>query len=346
VDGNLDPDNPDHRAFSGFVDAPETILDGGGEVVRLEGRDLTALFLDHTWSEGAFPIDETLGFLVAYIRDRVPRAEEIPLVFSEGAVDALPAVVLGKALFTPQPNDDAWTVLVSLCELVGLIPVIRLDELRIQSPSDVADREVHFRYGLNIQRLSFTRKFNEATTRQIRVVYWNPATRSSSEAVYPTAPIVTRRKVSAAGKVTTETAPEVRYPIEGAYTDEQLADLAQRFYEESARREVEGTVVTRELRDIAGEAIPTLANGDQIGVRLAANLPNIAGLSQSAAVALLTGARWGLPGALAAQLVNAWTQAESLAALFYVRQVRHSWSITDGYEAEIAFNNFIVAGAR
>ena len=49
-DARLDPDNDNHRAFLGFVDQPETLLDDSGERVRLEGRDYTALFLDTTWS--------------------------------------------------------------------------------------------------------------------------------------------------------------------------------------------------------------------------------------------------------------------------------------------------------
>jgi len=343
-DGKLDPANPDHRAFVGFVDAPETTLDGSSETIRLEGRDYTCLFLDRTWAEGGFSIDERLSVLVDTILQHTPGAEDIPVTYSAGAADALPAVALGKAWFTPQPDDDTWTVLVQLCGLVGLLPVIRGDTLEIRSPNAFGSRSVAFRYGVDVERLSFKRKFQEATTRQIRVVAWNPATRTSSEAVYPTTPIVTRRKVSAQGKVTSETAPEIRYPIEGAYTPAELLGIAQGFYEEAARREVEGVLVTRELRDITGAAVPMLANGDTLGIRLAANLPNIAGLSKGEAVALLTGARWGLPAGIADQLVSAWVKAEGLASTFYVRQVRHRWEIGRGYSAEIAFNNFIVAG--
>ena len=180
----------------------------------------------------------------------------------------------------------------------------------------------------------------------MRVIAFDPAARTVSEAVYPAEPIVTRKRISTAGKVTTETAPEVRFPIEGSYTQARLDEIARGFYEEAARQEVEGNIVTRELVDISGEPVPLLANGDQVGIRLGANLPNLAGMSRGEAIALLTGARWGLEAAVAAALVDAWLRAERLAALFYVSEARHNWAIDSGYSAEIGFRNFIASGRR
>ena len=342
-DGQLDPDNEDHRVFYGYIDEPETTLEGGGETVRLQGRDLTALFLDHRYTGGAIDLAQPLSDIVAAILADTPGAENMPVVFDDGAASLVLAdYAAGKTAWSPQADDDAWTVLVELCGRVGLLPSVVLDTVEIRGVANFGREVVSFLYGRDIERLIYRRRFNEARSAQVRVVCWDPSARTVTEAVYPPEPIVLRRRIRAGGKESVETAPEIRHPLQGSHTQERLDVIAEGLYEEAARQQIEGALTTRELADTDGTPLPRLGNGDQLQVRLGANLPNLAGLSQSEAVTLLTGARWGLSAAVAEALIEVWTQADSLASVFYIKEARHRWSISDGYSVEIGFINYIV----
>ncbi|MEL6347807.1 MAG: hypothetical protein AAFV53_32175 [Myxococcota bacterium] len=341
--GRLNLDNSDQQVFFGYVDEPETSLSASGEIVTLSGRDYTALFLDHTWSGGAIDVSVSLLDVVNRILQQTPGASSMPVAFSEATQNIVISSITEKRLWTPQPGDDTWTVLVNLCAVVGVLPRIELDTLYISTPDDFGDEGVSFLYGRDVERLSYRRKFNEARTQQIRVVCWDPVNRETREVLYPVEPIITRKTVPTQGKATVETAPQVRYPITGSYTEEQLSKIARGFYEEAARQQIEGRLSTRELSDVDGTPLPILSNGDRLEVRLGANLPNLAGLSDAEAIRVLTGARWGLSETVASALVRVWRQADSLASIFYVRTARHNWSISEGYKVELDFINYITA---
>ncbi|MCI0347512.1 MAG: hypothetical protein L0221_19075, partial [Chloroflexi bacterium] len=288
----LPADEDRFRAFVGFVDVPETTLQEGGEVVTLEGRDYTAVFLDFVWSgvnnDGkAIAVNRPLSQVVDDIVATVPGASGVTVVYANGADGLVLADFIGRTKFSAQDGDDAWTVLVDLCGRAGLIPVFVLDELRILDAAAVqAGHDATFLYGENLVSLRYKRKFNEARTRQVKVVCWDEQKRTSREALYPTSPILTKKKVDAEGKVTTEAAPILPFYVAGAFTDQALADLAERIYNEAAREQVEGELESREMRDLDDQVdLPLLGNGDRIRLTLGTSLlANIAGMSESEAI--------------------------------------------------------------
>jgi len=144
--------------------------------------------------------------------------------------------------------------------------------------------------------------------------------------------------------VTTETAPRVDYPITGSYSAPELLEIAEGFYLEAARRQIEGRLTTQELADTNGVGVPRLGNGDALQVDLSPDLSGIAGLSEAEAIARLVAGRWRLSPAVATALVRTWRQSNSLVNVFFVQTATHRWTAADGYTVEIKFINHLLPG--
>ncbi len=335
------------RRFSGYADEPEAHLEEGGETVRMQGRDYTGIFLDFRWPGTTIDITRPLSRIVDEIVATVPGADGILRPAFDGANEIL-SKRIGKTLWTPQNNDDAWTILVGLCAIVGLLPVIELDRLLILTPGQFGANRTSFVYGRNVSKLAYKRKLHEARTAQVKVVSWDPCDRVSREAIFPKEPIILRQRVSTKGKVTKEAAPIIPFFVEGPYKIPELEKIAQSIYERSARNQIEGSLTTRDMDDGAvgvGADVLALANGDRLDIRLGKQDPSdIMGLSEAEAVAFLTRGRNGLLPAVARALVRSWKQAESLATTFYVKTARHRWDRDQGYALDANFINFVDGG--
>jgi hypothetical protein len=343
----LNLDDAQFRAFIGYVDEPETSLEEGGETVRLSGRDQTSLFLDYTWPGRSIDITPPLEQVVRGIVQAVPGAAPLPVEFTDGAGLVRVADALGKTKYTPQAKDDAWTVLVEICGKVGLIPVVDLDRLVIRTPRQVEQRSIVAMYGRDLSRLVFRRKFNEVRTQQVVVLCWDAQNAISREAKYPPRPIITRKKVGADGKVSTETAPQISWYVQGSFSEAQLAEIARSVYEDIARDQVDGTLETAEMWDANGTALWLLANGDRVDVRLGAgDYASILAMSDTEAMAALTSGPRGMAADVARALVAAHRRADRLATSFYVRRAQHKWSCDDGYALVVDFATYVGTGGR
>lgn len=340
----LDKDNEDTQVFVGLVDEPETALSGDQEVVRLSGRDQTALFLGEPWRWGAIDITRPLSTILSEIIAAVPVAEGFTVEVDASASDAVLSEWLGKDLWTYTGGDDVWTVMVALCAVAGLVPVVDRDVLRVLSPATMTAQTVGFLYGSNVSSLGFRRRLSEERTKRVQLTAWDPSTRTSTQVLYPTDPTVSRRRIAANGKVITDTESVIAWTVIGAYTDDQLTALAESYYEESARPEVQGTLETKDLTDLdSSYPLGLVANGDLLTVQLGTTCADIAGLSRFEAVDLLTGGPLPLDQAAAEALVDAWTSAQSLTATFRARKALHTWSRDSGYKLSVDFETYIGA---
>jgi hypothetical protein len=357
--GELSVDEPRFMAFIGFVDTPEMELQDSGAVVTLEGRDYTGVFLDTKWSGAAIDIARPLGEVVEEIVGTVPGTDGLQIGFSPGADATVLSTIIGRTKFATQADDDTWTVLVDLCGRAGLIPVIELDMLLVLTPEDFgvdratflasgtfAPNRATLKYGENLVRLRYRRSFVEAKSTQVEVRCFDEASRTTTVVRYPPAPIVTRKKVGADGKVTTETAPILPYYMSGAHTEADLTAQAERIYTEAARQQVEVEVETKEMVDLEhGFDIPRLGNGDRLKVTLGDGLASgIAGMSQAEAVAFLTGGPDPMDEPTAIAVVAAAARAEQLAVEFYVRDCVHRWTLEDGYTFTGTAINYVGLG--
>lgn len=341
-DRELDLDADAFRAFIGFVDEPETTLEAGGDTVRLTARDYTSLFLDQPWSGASVDLRGSLSQIVKAIVAATPGTDDLAVSMPTGVDDANLAAVTGRTSWTPKnAKDDTWSVLSDLCGLLGLIPTIDRDQLRIIEPARVADGKAVMVYGENVERLSYSRRLNEVKSYQVLVRAWDEQARTAREALYPREAKVIRRKISKKGKVTETAAPILPFYVSGSYTEAQLEDIARRAWVDVVRSQIEGELSTRELYDLDDGALWTLGNGDLLTLTLGRAAPSmLATLSESEAVAALTAPRHGLTSEVARLLVRSARQAEAQVTTFYVLSAKHSWSREDGYQLQITFSSY------
>jgi hypothetical protein len=342
----LSADNEAHRAFLGFVDEPRIKLSDDGDRVMLEARDATALFLDYDWPAAtAIDINRYLEAVVWDVLDMVPGASGLQehIRWSDNGIRTYNlADLIGRTRWTPQPGDDAWTVLVELCGLAGLIPTINLDTLEILSAVDVRTRSARFVYGENIASLEYGRRMYEARTAQIVIRAWDEQNRTLTEATYPATQAAQRTKIGINGKATRQSSPAVPYYVTGSYSQSDLEALAESLYEQAAKRQIEGEIETKDLRDLQSTTdLWLMSNGDEVQVSLGrGEAEALEGLAHSEAVAWLV-QRGGWSESVAETYVAAFDNAESLATTFYVRRASHRWSHTDGYSCRLEFVNYV-----
>lgn len=339
----LDASNPDHRVFMGFVDEPETVLSGDGDRVKFDARDATSLFLDYTCPAGlAIDIDSTLAVIVYGIMLQVPGVIGMPIEIAAGSASVNVAEKLGRTKWAPQKGDDAWTVLVELCGLLGLIPVIELDTLRILDAEGFRGvGAARFVYGQNLERLTYRRRLVETRSAQILVRCWDEQKRERREALYPPSPEVAKKIIGYDGLVADKDAPIVPHYISGSHTQADLDALARGLYEEAASDQIDGELQTRDMQDL-DEAVDLwkAKNGDQLTVKLGrGEQAAIEGRTDGEALLYLVHHGWKIEAARA--YVAALRKAEASAVSFYVRSASHRWSRTDGYQARIEFVNYV-----
>lgn len=355
---DISVDDPSFRRFLGLVDEPETRLEDAAEVVRFECRDLTGLFLDYRWGGQPLDITRRLSRVVQDVIDGVPGAGKIRVDFIDGARTIL-STKLGRTLWTPEPDDDAWTVLCDLCGAVGLLPVVELDTLRVLPAGRFRQRTAAFLYGRDVESLVYHRKLTTQRLQQVKVTAWDPSARTSRTATWPRS-VTPRRKVSADGNTVSEPIQQFQLYVEGPYTQDDVVAIAEAAFERAARSEVEGKLRTREMRldpptdlDALALGLPpgqpldlaSLSNGDTLQVRLGKDNPSTTQvMSQEQAVAFLTAGPNGLPRGVALALVRSGREAEDLLSEFYVKTATHTWSRDDGYALEVEFINLVLVG--
>jgi len=336
-----------NKRFVGLVDRPQADLSDGGEIVRLEARDYTGIWLD-TKLSSVPPISlmAPLAAIVDQLRIRITPLIA-PAVFTDPRAAAfIPGTSKGKTQLTIGKGESAWDVLSKLCQLQGLIPVFSLDVLEIRSATRAAVIRRRLVYGQNVTRLMFRRSLTrEPKSRRITIYAWDPVAGVPVVGFYQ--PPNVRIKLNERGIQTTKIT-DISYNIIGAYTPDELAIIAKRIWDEQAGQELEGELETRELVDGAaplGLSLLDLANGDTLDIRLGRDLQSsIEGMSPPEAIAFLSNpTRPNSLNPVAAQaLVTAWTTAGQLAVSFYVREVSHTWHREDGYTMRASFNNFLL----
>lgn len=357
--GGIDVDVDNFGAFTGFSDSIEAIRSEAGDFVTIEGRDFTGLFLDTAWPGGMIDVTQTLADVISTIIDAVPGAGQIgqspPICYSPGADSVILADAIGRKKFTPQQKDDCWTVLVDLCGRVGLVPVFVLDVLCILSPADFGVSRTDFvndgvlttlsstlEYGSDLTRLRYTRHAKEAARKQIEVRCWDETTRKASTAKFPTQAIVNKATVGTDGKVTTQNAPILPYFVTGTHTAADLATIAERVYLEASREEMEVEVETMDMVDMDNNDVTKLGNGARVTITIGkALITDIAGLSQSEAIAALTSGPRALARDVATAFVAAFATSQRLAISFYCKEAKHYWSRENGYRCELTCINYV-----
>ena len=332
------------RSFIGPADSPATELSEDGETVTVEARDYTALFLDQPWATTIDLRGKTLGQVVRKVVAAVPGAAGLTVAFDGDSESLRTADLVGRSRWTPQERDDAWTVLTELCGLLGYLPVVELDTLRVTTIEALGSREAFLLYGEDVHRLTYRRQAREVTTGQIKVVCWNGNQRQALVAVYPATPAQTRVAIGPAG-VETADGRVIEHHVHGTYTQQDLDILAERLYAEVVRSQLDGEFETREMEDLdEATDLTRLAAGDVLHLALGKDDPSvISGMSHGEAVAYLSAGPRGLDEQVAEAVVSAWEHAEATASTFLVSQATHRWRADEGYTLAVEFQSFVGA---
>ena len=177
--------------FTGFADTHTIQLNESERVVKMDGRDYTALLIDSTFdnanlidSEGKRtrkinrnrPVKEIIRDLL----NNVPSAKNIEIddrtegkgernlqkIAPNFKLTSGEEVSDGKFFYT-EKNDSYWDVIVSICETVALIVYIELDKLVLSTPRVLyqggiqGKQSIPFVYGFNLMNLEFHRNLGK-----------------------------------------------------------------------------------------------------------------------------------------------------------------------------------------
>lgn len=358
---------PDNLRFIGLVDEPETTWDDADRKVTFRARDYTGVWLDFKWPSDRkieTPKGVTLGDIVLDLFETVTPNLNGPVYTDDATQDLQPFAVTGRKVFTPDKDaSNAWDLLCAICELFGLVPVFDLDTLVIRTPAEVRGGTVAMMWGSNVSRLMFRRNLKQPARKQVVVKAWNPVAARVLEARHPSDAEAGVTRLTGANNKPSTTINRVQYNVEGPYDQAQLDRLAAIVYAELAQQQLTGEIETRELTDLDGADLMSLANGDRLRLTLdTSDQLEIATMPASQAVEYLTdrarpgamtrevaetliAARDGLTG-LAARAGQAGQVAVRAGQVgggdeWYVLEADHTWS-EDGYHVRIGFTEFVL----
>lgn len=274
---------PENTVFVGFADEESISLDDTTKVVRLEGRDLTALLLDRKYLEGNIATDKPLDKVIAGMLAKLEETKDLQ-VEVRTKLKSLPILAsfwsdkgkhAGKR--NARANKSYWDIIQEMVYEAGLICYIELDKLIITSPRVLFDRNQAkvFMYGANISDLQFKRKIGRQKGFNILVRCLNLAKKellevkipkdataewskesgiSNTEVLIPKMlPVKTADggKVGKDGTASTqdkpEPAPYMVFSVVNVTSKKQLLEVGQSLYEEMSRQQLEGSFSTKEM---------------------------------------------------------------------------------------------------
>lgn len=283
--------------FVGWVDDWQLSLDGtDGDTIKLECRDLSALFFDTQLGTGSgvdlsLPIDQGVqAFVDSYrelrgLRVVYGRPGQVDPGNAPVPAEAVPQALrprggrTARAARSGDQNMNLWDHLTEVCARVGLLPVVYDYQLHIVEPRtyytsrDVARRMV---YGRNLAHLEFTRKLGGVKVPTIEVRCYDSTLGRTRWARYPASPgnefgvfgtndpPTTPRRAnepSVSGHAPTERIQT--YLVRGVCDGQRLYQVARNLFEQIGRQEIEGNL---ETDDVASVDAPEGVVADILGL--------------------------------------------------------------------------------
>jgi hypothetical protein len=258
----------DNAVFIGFADEETISFDDEHRVVRMEGRDYTALLIDLKFPAQKLDISRPLdsliqGFLTANIATAALQVD------NRTGTNPLPSIAQFAGKFDPQTtkknpkaNESLWELFQELIARSGLIMYIELDKLVISKPRVLYNRALtkQFVYGQNLRSLEYKRKLGRKKGFNIRCVSLNVSTKSVEEALIPkestkewsddigiTQDEITIPQINADGsKGDDKPAPYMTFRFPNM-VKKQLIEVGQKIFEEVGRQQLEGSFQTKEM---------------------------------------------------------------------------------------------------
>ena len=283
--------NVDNVIFAGYADQLSMTLDSTTREVTINARDYTSIFLDTKFDNAN--LEDAKGKrtrkislarpLIAILKDlvsNVPGTKGISIVDrTESNITNVAVASPGFTLLTGQETTDGqntyvqshenyWDVIQNLCESVGVICYVELNNIILTRPRILYKKEsfreatkagLPFIFGNNISRLSFKRDLGRKKKFNIVMKSWNIKTNELIKVSIPRDATSAWAKetriekavqkvqtLDAQGNQISKDAPAFLFPYRKK-TKEQLIELGQSIYEEIVRQQLEGEFETKEM---------------------------------------------------------------------------------------------------
>jgi hypothetical protein len=277
-DGSLNTIVPkdENAVFAGFVDTDEVTLDDSNQIVRLEGRDFTALLIDQKYDESGpidqgRPIDQSITSFLAKFK----ATQQLTVINKTGGT--LPTLAqyypgFGQSHLAGQRNtgthESYWDIISDMVHKAGLICYIHLSSLVITTPRNLygTNSDIKFVYGQNIKMLTWKRKLGRLKNFNILV-----RSRSGKEVIEAKIPeeatpewcksfgiqraqaqVPVLKPDGSLDNTTLHPAPYVSFPIPNISNKDQLIRIGQTVYEDYSRQQLEGSLETYEMLGHSG----------------------------------------------------------------------------------------------
>lgn len=294
--------------FVGVVDVWSIDLNGeDGDLVKLDCRDMTALFLDQPLPTG-FGIDlsEAIDDGVRGLLEQFPSLRGTTVEYGvEGEegnapipAEAIPRTRRGRGGRARRARRggsrfSVWDHISETCLQVGLVPIVEDYTVRIIRPRTfypARSRARRMVYGRNLERLGFSRKLAGIKVPTIEVRVYDPEVGRTRWARYPGPP------GARAGVFGTDTPPPraaraneippsgsvpedkvLTFTLQGITDPATLEEAARSIYEQIGRQEIEGQFSTRDSSSYDVDALDadllSMRSGDAIEILVVAADP-------------------------------------------------------------------------
>lgn len=344
---------PANRSILGHVDNVRRSMSEGAKVY-LTGRDYTALFLDAKIKGARIKLGRTLEVIVGELVALVGGAAAMTVVNSTGApTPTVPAGVGPKGeSYAGKHDDRVWDVIQELAKRVGLLCVVRVDEVIIMEPRTVSPLDPTaypvFLEGQNCKKLETERAYDDRDLPNIRVKAVDPKTFKTIEATWPLTPL-SSTTITKTGEKTSRSTKEdyhefiIEHP---APTVAILREVGRRVFEGWRARQLSIKFETTELVVSAQATGARLAllpatdkyeaaqirNGTPLRLEVSTQTRHILERDQTPEAKELELRRRGFRESVAAALASRWTE---LARTLYVSQATHTFDHEAGYSLAV-----------
>lgn len=282
--------------FMGFADDESIDLDDNNRIVRLEGRDYTALLIDtpHTGDITDYqrPLDVVIQEMLSSLKTthalKVENRtdDDFPTLSQFGYTKT----ELGNQK-NGAKNESYWDVIQKLVSQAGLIAFIELDKLVISKPRNLysGSKIYQFIYGQNLKRLTFKRKLGRQKGINVLLRSVNLANKTDPiiEVKIPKDATIDWckemgvnqadqiiEKFDTQGKPVEppEIAPYLSFNVSNIADRDQLIKNGESLWEEIGRQQIEGTLETKEMVQLQDRGvefdITKIRNGTPVSIEI------------------------------------------------------------------------------
>lgn len=367
----------ENTIFLGFADEEGVSFNEAARTVRFEGRDLTSLLIDRDYLKGTVPLDKPVDQVIDGMLKELKETAELKLDNRvPGELPVLANFYTDKDELSGKKNvkkgEKYWDVIQDIVGRAGLIAYIEIDRLVLSKPRVLYDAKQakRFIYGRNIVDLQFKRKIGRRRDFNVIVRSMNLATKSVLEAKIPLEATaewsegtgignseVKSPQMDAQGKPLPEdqlkAAPYISLVVPDCNSKEQLVEIGQAIYEEIGRQQIEGSFKTREMEATSADGnqfnLLKLSNGTPIEIGI--DQGDLKGLSdiKDADPSQLVARRRAFLLRRGYDETVADLFAQSMGrfqTIFYTKSVRFSLDVSNGFQMEVEFLNFIQTGLK